>query len=45
MTLDLAAYDHPSWVTAVATVAGYLVILAVMTVVLFGLPWAAFSLF
>ncbi|MCU4750599.1 hypothetical protein OB919_01155 [Halobacteria archaeon AArc-curdl1] len=43
MTLDLSAYDHPSWFTVVGTGAGYLLILAIMTLVLFGLPWLAFA--
>lgn len=43
MALDLSAYDHPSWLTAVGTGAGYLLILTIMTVVLFGLPWLAFA--
>ena len=44
MALDLSAYEHPSWVTAGSTVVGYLLILAVMTVALFVLPWLVFSL-
>ncbi|MFP8955660.1 hypothetical protein ACLI4Y_02950 [Natrialbaceae archaeon A-CW3] len=42
MTLDLSSFDHPSWQTAAGTVAGYLLILALMTVVLFILPWLVF---
>lgn len=36
-------FDHPSFVTAIGTVTGYLLILLVMTVLLFGIPFAAFS--
>jgi len=35
--------DHPSFTTAVGTISGYLLILTVMTVILFGLPYAFFS--
>jgi hypothetical protein len=38
-----AQFDHPSWLTAVSTVVGYLVILTVMTLLLFGVPYAVFS--
>ena len=43
MDTDPAQFTHPSWQTAVGTVAGYGIIIAVMTVVLFGLPWLFFS--
>jgi hypothetical protein len=36
-------FDHPSFTTAVGTISGYLLILTVMTVVIFGLPYAFFS--
>lgn len=39
-----ARHDHPSFLTAAGTFAAYGLILAVMTVVLFGLPWLIFSL-
>lgn len=35
--------DHPSWTTAAGTLVGYGLILAVMTVVLFGVPYLLFS--
>jgi hypothetical protein len=38
-----AQFDHPSWLTAVSTVVGYLVILTVMTILLFGVPYAFFA--
>lgn len=44
MNVDLADYDQPTWVTAAGTVAGYLGLLAAMTVVLFGLPTLVFFL-
>jgi hypothetical protein len=36
--------DHPSFLTAVGTGVGYLVILTVMTALLFGLPFLFFWL-
>lgn len=36
---------HPAGVTAIATVLGYAVILAIMTAVVFGGGWLAFRLF
>jgi|AntDeeMetagen681_2_1112603.scaffolds.fasta_scaffold01168_4 hypothetical protein len=42
MNVDLADYDHPTWFTAAGTAAGYLVLLALMTVLLFGVPTALF---
>ncbi|MHC3437227.1 hypothetical protein ACYJ1Y_03795 [Natrialbaceae archaeon A-gly3] len=43
MTVDLEQFDHPSWLTAVGTGVGYLLILAVMTVLLFIVPWVLFA--
>ncbi|MFP9190819.1 hypothetical protein [Natronosalvus vescus] len=43
MTLDLSSFDHPSWKTAAGTGVGYLLILALMTAVLFVLPWLVFT--
>ena len=37
-------YDHPAWLTAAGTFVAYGLILGVMTVVLFGLPYLIFSL-
>jgi hypothetical protein len=37
-------HDHPSWFTAAGTAAAYTLILVVMTILLFGLPLAIFSL-
>lgn len=42
MNVDLSDFDHPTWFTAGATAAGYLVLLAVMTVLLFGIPFGIF---
>jgi len=42
--LDLADYDHPSWLTAAGTVASYGVILGLMTLLLFAVPFALFLL-
>lgn len=38
-----AEFDHPAWTTGVATLLGYGVILAVMTALLFVVPWLLFS--
>ncbi|WP_280177945.1 hypothetical protein [Halorussus marinus] len=38
----LADFDHPSWKTALGTLAGYGLILLVMTAVLFLVPYAIF---
>jgi hypothetical protein len=38
--MDLGQFDHPAFRTAAGTVAGYTVILAVLTVLLFGVPYA-----
>lgn len=35
-------FDHPSWLTAFGTVSGYLAILTVMTLLLFGIPYLFF---
>lgn len=37
-------FDHPSFATALGTVSGYLLILAVMTALLFLVPYAVFAL-
>jgi len=39
-----AEYDHPAWVTAVGTVLAYGVVLVVMALLLFGIPWLIFTL-
>ncbi|WP_255679344.1 hypothetical protein [Haladaptatus salinisoli] len=38
-----ADFDHPAWLTAVSTVASYLLVLAAMTVLLFGVPYLLFT--
>ncbi|WP_266077282.1 hypothetical protein [Haladaptatus caseinilyticus] len=38
-----ADFDHPAWLTAASTIASYLLILVVMTVLLFGVPYLIFS--
>ncbi|MFC3957285.1 hypothetical protein [Halovivax cerinus] len=42
MALDLQRFDHPAWLTGVGTVVGYGIILAILTIVLFGLPYLVF---
>ena len=44
MAVDLGQFDHPAWTTAAGTVVGYLLILAVLTIVLFAVPWLVFAL-
>lgn len=39
MNLPLGEYDHPAWFTAVGTVVGWGLILAVVTLLLFLLPY------
>ncbi|ELY88750.1 hypothetical protein C483_15482 [Natrialba hulunbeirensis JCM 10989] len=43
MAVDLSEFNHPSWITAVGTGIGYLLILAVLTVALFIVPWLIFA--
>jgi hypothetical protein len=43
MAIDLQRFDHPSWITAGSTVVGYLLILLVLTVALFVVPWLIFA--
>lgn len=44
MAVELSEFEHPAWLTAIGTGIGYLIILAIMTVVLFALPWLVFAL-
>jgi len=39
-----AEYDHPAWLTAAGTFLAYGLVLVVMAVVLFGVPWLIFTL-
>lgn len=41
----MASFDHPAWLAAVGTVGGYAVLLAVLTVLLFLVPYALFAWF
>ncbi|WP_165874778.1 hypothetical protein [Natrarchaeobius oligotrophus] len=43
MAVDLATFEHPSWTTAAGTIVGYLLILALLTVALFIVPWLVFA--
>ncbi|MCD2201173.1 hypothetical protein LPA44_14940 [Halobacterium sp. KA-4] len=43
MTATLPDFDHPSWVTAMATFASYGLVLLAMTVLLFLVPYAIFT--
>lgn len=38
----LGRFDHPAWLTAAATAGGYLLLLAVLTALLFVLPYLVF---
>ncbi len=42
--MDLAAFDHPTWYTAAGTVLAYGLVLLVMTVLLFLIPYSLFTL-
>jgi len=42
MNADFADFDHPTWLTAGATAAGYAALLAGMTALLFGVPYLLF---
>ena len=42
MAVDLSEFDHPAWLTAAGTGLGYALILAVLTVALFIVPWLVF---
>ena len=39
----MAGFDHPAWLTAAGTAAGYVLLLAVLTLVLFVLPYLVFA--
>ncbi len=43
MPVDLSEFDHPSWLTAAGTGIGYALILAVLTLAMFIVPWLVFS--
>ncbi|ELY92527.1 hypothetical protein C480_04456 [Natrialba aegyptia DSM 13077] len=43
MAVDLNEFKHPAWITALGTGAGYLLLLAVLTIALFVVPWLVFS--
>lgn len=36
-------FDHPTWITIGGTAVSYLVILAIMTILLFAVPYLVFS--
>jgi hypothetical protein len=42
MNADFSEFDHPTWFTAGATAVGYLILLGVMTVLLFAIPFGLF---
>ncbi|WP_290816427.1 hypothetical protein [Halovivax sp.] len=43
MNADLGQFDHPSWHAAAGTILGYALIIAVMTVALFVVPYLVFA--
>ncbi|WP_175416427.1 hypothetical protein [Natrinema versiforme] len=43
MAVDLSEFDHPTWLTVVGTGIGYGLILAVLTLAMFVVPWLVFS--
>ncbi|WP_195892447.1 hypothetical protein [Halopiger goleimassiliensis] len=44
MAVDLNEFKHPAWASAVGTVVGYGLILAVLTLALFVVPWLIFAM-
>lgn len=42
MAVDLSEFEHPAWITAAGTGVGYLLILTVLTVALFIVPYLVF---
>lgn len=42
MNAKLGEFDHPAWLAAIGTFVGYGVILVVMTIVLFLIPYLIF---
>lgn len=43
VSFDGTGFDHPSWLTAFGTLTGYGIILLVLFVVLFVLPYVVFA--
>ncbi|WP_186336605.1 hypothetical protein [Natrarchaeobaculum sulfurireducens] len=43
MAVDLNEFTHPAWKAAVGTVVGYGLILVVLTLAMFALPWLIFA--
>ncbi|RZV08620.1 hypothetical protein BDK88_2694 [Natrinema hispanicum] len=43
MAVDLSDFEHPAWRTAAGMGIGYVLILAVLTVAMFVVPWLVFS--
>lgn len=43
MAIDLSEFGHPAWLAAAGTGIGYLLILAVLTVALFIVPYLVFT--
>ncbi|WP_222919533.1 hypothetical protein [Natrinema sp. SYSU A 869] len=43
MAVDLSEFEHPSWLTAAGTGIGYGLILALLVLVMFIVPWLVFS--
>ena len=42
MAVDLSEFEHPSWIAAASTGVGYVLILAVLTLALFVVPYLVF---
>lgn len=42
---SLSEFKHPAWITAIGMASGYAVLLAIMTVLLFLIPYLIFTLF
>ena len=43
MAVDLGELEHPAWLTAAGTGIGYVLILVVLTLAMFIVPWLVFA--
>ncbi|WP_265110500.1 hypothetical protein [Halosolutus halophilus] len=43
MAVDLSEFEHPAWTAAAGTGVAYLLLLALLTVALFVVPWLVFA--
>ncbi|WP_171052312.1 hypothetical protein [Haloterrigena sp. H1] len=43
MAVDRSEFEHPAWLAAAGTGIGYVLILAVLTLAMFIVPWLVFA--